>query len=36
MIASLYNLAEIATDMPDFVHSLCIHPNLVLLVQRLY
>ena len=31
---SLYNLAEIAADMPDFVHSLHIHPDLVCVVGQ--
>ena len=31
---SLYNLVEIAIDMPDFVHSLNIHPDLVCVVGQ--
>ena len=31
---SLFNLAEIATDMTDFVHSLHIHPDLVCVVGQ--
>ena len=26
---ALYNLHELATDMPDFVHAICTHPDLV-------